>query len=138
MLWQYVLIVTILIFFLVMENRQEMAGASIHPLLTLMRSNHFLRRLSAAELQLLVGSMTARTAHPGETVIRAGDAEAFYFYMLSQGEVEVWDRREGDTRDSCVAVLKEGDTFGELALWYSTPRCATLRARTKCLLWQVE
>lgn len=71
-------------------------------------------------------AMTRRTVVAGEEVIRyagAGD----YFYVLEQGEAEVWrpDARTGELRK--VATLSAGATFGEEALLRGGLRNATIR-----------
>ena len=40
-----------------------------------------------------------------------------------------------DDPDQLVGEYKSGDSFGELALLYSCPRAATIRAASRCALW---
>uniref|UniRef100_A0A8C4R5I5 Protein kinase, cAMP-dependent, regulatory, type I, beta n=1 Tax=Eptatretus burgeri TaxID=7764 RepID=A0A8C4R5I5_EPTBU len=67
----------------------------------------------------------------GETVIRQDD-EGDNFYVIDQGEVEVYVKNEW------VTSIGEGGSFGELALIYGTPRAATVRARTDLKLWGID
>jgi CRP-like cAMP-binding protein len=107
-------------------------------LLSYLRHSLLLHRLSPSERSRVVDAMTVRSAHAGEVVVRAGDTRADYFYLVDKGELEVFGKRKNKGGEESVAVLRAGDTFGELALWYGTPRNATVRASTHCILWTVE
>lgn len=69
---------------------------------------------------------------PGDFVIRKGEMGTT-MYIISRGQVEVVD---GSGKG--VATLKEGDFFGELALLFSKPRTASIRALTPCDLYVLE
>ncbi len=61
----------------------------------------------------------------GEIIIRQGDpGEAMFF--IQAGEVEVIQRR-GD-KEFCLGTLKDGDVFGEMALFERELRSASVRA----------
>ena len=108
-------------------------------LLSHLRHSLLCSRLSLSERSRLVDSMVPHTARPGEVVVREGDTHTDFFYLVDKGELEVRGKRKNKGgRDECLAVLRAGDTFGEVALWYATPRNATVRARTPCVLWTVE
>ena len=70
-----------------------------------------------------------RMAHahyePGQVVYRQGDL-ADAFYVIVRGAVEVV--RDEDGRQTVVARLTEGDSFGELGLLQQRRRSATVRA----------
>jgi CRP-like cAMP-binding protein len=61
----------------------------------------------------------------GEIIVREGE-EGNCMYVIQTGEVEVVTRREG--REVRLAVLKEGEFFGEMALMTREVRSATVRA----------
>lgn len=63
---------------------------------------------------------------PGEIIVRQGEV-GDCMYVLQQGEVDVLIKK--DDADVCVAVLKEGDFFGEMAIFEKEFRSATIRAR---------
>ncbi|MGE0630062.1 MAG: cyclic nucleotide-binding domain-containing protein [Hyphomicrobiaceae bacterium] len=74
-------------------------------------------------------AMTRRSAAAGEDVIRyAGHGD--YFYVIEDGEAEVWrpDARTGDLIK--VATLQKGASFGEEALLRGGLRNATIRMAT--------
>ena len=64
--------------------------------------------------------------HDGDIIVRQGE-EGNCMYVIQRGEVEVL-LKKGD-KDVCVAVLREGDFFGEMALFGREVRSATVRAK---------
>lgn len=71
----------------------------------------------------------SRRFAPGEIVIREGD-ESHEAYMIRAGTAEVL-KTNSVGRDIRIAVLDEGEIFGEMALILDRPRSATVRARTE-------
>jgi len=70
---------------------------------------------------------------PGDSVFMAGEPGR-EMYFISRGQVEVISR-DGST---VVAILKEGDFFGEMALLLGRPRVATVRAVGYCDLYSLD
>jgi CRP-like cAMP-binding protein len=62
---------------------------------------------------------------PGETLIRAGD-EGSSMFVVHNGRVEVQVAENG--RPRTVAVLTEGNFFGEMGLFTGEPRTASVVA----------
>jgi small-conductance mechanosensitive channel/CRP-like cAMP-binding protein len=94
----------------------------------------FIERLSAVDIFAPLSSeeisrlATASMSHifaPGETVIRAGD-EGSSMFVVHNGRVQVQIMDNG--RPRTVAVLNEGDFFGEMALFTGEPRTANVVA----------
>ena len=80
------------------------------------------RRLERCELPLLAAAFHVCHFEPNEVVFRKGDPpEAFY--VIQQGLARVLDENEG-----LIAVLKQGDYFGEAALLSLKVRNATVQA----------
>jgi CRP-like cAMP-binding protein len=77
--------------------------------------------LSAEETSILAQASVRHVFAPSETVIRAGDAGSSMF-VLHNGRVQVQVSDNGHLRP--VAVLNEGDFFGEMALLTGEPRAA--------------
>ncbi len=72
---------------------------------------------------------------PGQVVIREGDVGT-RFYIVIRGQLEVVRKRPGG--EERLAVLKDGDHFGELALLRRTRRAATVRTLTPVDLLGLE
>jgi len=68
----------------------------------------------------------------GDFICHEGDP-ATDFFLIEQGEVEILRKQEGGNQE-IVAVLSQGDFFGEGALIDSRPRNASVRARTEVQL----
>ncbi|CAM9396192.1 unnamed protein product [Hapterophycus canaliculatus] len=72
---------------------------------------------------------------PDDVVIREGDA-GDNFYVIDEGTFNVYIKKEGV--ETKVKSMGPGESFGELALMYSTPRTATCKAVTKARLWALD
>ena len=89
------------------------------------------RALSRKELETLGRSADTVEFGAGTTLVRAGESGQEVFVVL-EGEVSVAvDGRE-------VAVLKEGEWFGELALIDPAPRDATVTTLSPCELLVID
>jgi CRP-like cAMP-binding protein/flavin-dependent dehydrogenase len=78
-------------------------------------------------LETSVGDgMLGKTYRDGEAIVRESE-EGNCMFVIQTGEVEVVTRREG--KEVRLAVLGEGDFFGEMALVTREVRSATVRAR---------
>ncbi len=81
--------------------------------------------LSVEETERLAAGSMRHVFAPGEIVIRAGDAGSSMF-VVHNGRVQVQINENGKPR--AVAVLNEGDFFGEMALFTGEPRAANVVA----------
>ena len=81
--------------------------------------------LSVDETATLAQAAVRHVFAPGETVIRAGDAGSSMF-VLHNGRVQIQVSENGVART--VAVLNEGDFFGEMGLFTGEPRTANVVA----------
>ncbi len=86
--------------------------------------------LQEPELQaLLINALTPLTVAAGEVVIQQGARGGDTFYVVQAGGCEVL------VDGARVATRGAGSAFGELALLYSCPRAATVRATEASQLW---
>jgi small-conductance mechanosensitive channel/CRP-like cAMP-binding protein len=81
--------------------------------------------LSMEQMAQLAASSASHIFAPGEIVIRAGD-EGSSMFVVHNGRVSVQISDNGKPRT--VALLNEGDFFGEMALFTGEPRTANVLA----------
>src|SRR5437588_132892 len=81
--------------------------------------------LSNEQMAHLAASSASHVFAPGEIVIRAGD-EGSSMFVVHKGHVSVQISDNGKPRT--VAMLNEGDFFGEMALFTGEPRTANVVA----------
>ncbi len=77
-------------------------------------------------LNAVTKALCTATAAAGEIIISKGDTGK-EMYLICRGEIEVID-----CNGNIVKTLSDGDFFGETALLMSTPRTASIRAKTQC------
>lgn len=68
---------------------------------------------------------------PGEVLITQGEAGDVMFFIISGMLDVIQDGKE-------IYLLREGDFFGEMALFSNNPRNASVKARTFCNLYKLE
>jgi CRP-like cAMP-binding protein len=88
--------------------------------------------LSTRELRGVAAIVHKREYKAGEPVFYQGDP-GLGMYIIREGEVSI-RISEGDGEDKELAVLADGDFFGELALLDESPRSATAICKTDCSL----
>jgi serine phosphatase RsbU (regulator of sigma subunit) len=84
--------------------------------------------------RIAVGS-TIDSASAGEALFAQGDP-GNWAYLVLEGEVAV-EVEDGGERVT-VAVIRPGELVGEIAAFASTPRTATVRARSEARLLRIE
>jgi MFS family permease len=96
-----------------------------------LREVTMLRPLPVSTIEHLARNVREESVEPGETVIEQGQVGES-FYVIVAGEVEV----RGNA--SLLRVLRDGDSFGEIALLRDVPRTTTVRARTPVALYALD
>lgn len=91
--------------------------------------------LDAAQRNTVIDSMSEKRVADGDIVIRQGEA-GDYFYVIESGTYDVLKLIDGD--DKKVFAYDNEGSFGELALMYSCPRAATIKATSAGVLWAVD
>lgn len=77
--------------------------------------------------------LTERIVPSGDVIFRKGDPGQ-EMYFIARGEIGVYQSDTGEQ----VRLLKDGDFFGEIALFENVPRTATVRAETYCDLYALS
>ncbi|WP_168735994.1 ABC transporter transmembrane domain-containing protein [Cohnella fermenti] len=91
------------------------------------------------EPELLAGIASLFSTYPcreGETVVKQGE-EGNHFYIIARGKFEIL-KSDGAEEEKRVAVLQDGDCFGEIALLRGVPRTATVRALTPSIVLAIH
>ncbi len=88
-----------------------------------------MRELAPEQLQRVLEAMVPVEIEAGEPVVRQGDPGEEYF-LIEEGDAEVWREDAFTSQSSKLAVLGPGDTFGEEALLQGGYRNATVRMAT--------
>lgn len=86
--------------------------------------------LEPKELSLLASIVHKREYKKGEYIFYQGDP-GLGMYIIQEGEVLIqYTDPEGNRKD--LAILRDGDFFGEIALIDESPRSASAICRTDC------
>ncbi len=95
------------------------------------------RNLEEADIDIIISAMEEKIYKPGEFVIKqnaAGDC----LYIVETGELKCEKVFPGKTEATFLKNYYSGDSFGELALLYNTPRAATIVVLTESILWSLD
>jgi CRP-like cAMP-binding protein len=95
-----------------------------------------LRHLPPDDIEDILPVIQTRTVKRGEILFHAG-APGDALYIVGRGGIEVLPAGE-DVRAQPIAVLGEGQAFGEMALLTGGPRTATVRAAEDSQLLEIE
>ena len=96
-----------------------------------------LENLDEAKLTELAPFFATETFQPGREIVRQNDP-GDKFYIIARGKVEVWRTEEQSGNTARVAVLQDGDYFGEITLITGFPRTASVRTVTVCTCISLE
>ena len=88
--------------------------------------------LSLREIKEVAQIVHKREYAAGEPVFYQGDP-GLGMYIIQEGRVSI-SIQDADGNEKDLAVLSEGDFFGEVALLDESPRSATAVCKTDCLL----
>ncbi|NOU93763.1 ATP-binding cassette domain-containing protein [Paenibacillus sp. LMG 31456] len=92
----------------------------------------FFQGIEQGALDQISRLFVAEKFEAGTTVFEQGD-QGDTFYLIARGRVEIVKSSDSGER-SRVAVLEDGDHFGEIALMQHIPRTASVVTLTPCLL----
>jgi len=108
-----------------------------------LKNNSNLQGLVALDdrsIQQLIDCAWEEYAPIGYNVISEGDINASFFYIIKNGKFDVMTKKteNGKEETERVGQLKTGHSFGELALIYTAPRAATVKAVVESELWVMD
>ena len=103
-------------------------------------SNLLFKALDGQQMEAVVMSMEEVKVAAGEAVIKQGD-EGNHFYIVDSGTFDCYVKKPDDGLEEPgkkVLDYCRGQTFGELALMYNTPRAASVVATSEAVLWAMD
>jgi CRP-like cAMP-binding protein len=110
----------------------------VRDLIALLSRCDVMRHLPPDEIEEILPLIRTRVVESGEILFRAG-APGDALYIVAHGSVEVLPAtQDGWTSAPPIAILVEGQAFGEMALLTGGPRTATIRAAETSQLLEIE
>ncbi|MED0671455.1 ABC transporter transmembrane domain-containing protein [Aneurinibacillus aneurinilyticus] len=97
----------------------------------------FFRGVNLDVLKEISNLFTTETFAAKQTVIHEGEPGE-KFYLIVRGKVEVTKWTPHADKQISLAVLEDGDHFGEIALLENVPRTATVTAMTPCVFLTLQ
>ena len=82
-------------------------------------------------LKMIAGHLEQAFYTPSQSIVKQGD-NGQEMFIIGHGEAEVW------VGEKCVATLKEGQFFGEIALLEETTRMADVKSKAYCDLYTLN
>ncbi|KAJ1439703.1 kinase-like domain-containing protein [Ochromonadaceae sp. CCMP2298] len=70
-------------------------------------------------------------------VIRQGES-GDHFYVVQAGTLDIYVKNKDGKEAKVGNSLGPGACFGELALMYNTPRAASIKSTSDCMLWEID
>lgn len=90
--------------------------------------------MSDEQKAIVVSAMIEVVCEKDDVIISQGE-DGDHFYLVDEGQYEVFLKQSGDT---VQATFESGKSFGELALLYNSPRAATIKCKSGGVLWALE
>lgn len=112
---------------IILSEQGKQAEVSI----SYLRDIFFFENISDDLLKEIAEQLMIEWVDEGTTIFEKG-SYGDTFYMIVRGSVEIRNP-DAPSRNSLVAILEDGDYFGEIALIKNLPRTATVIASTHCI-----
>jgi cAMP-dependent protein kinase regulator len=107
-------------------------------ILQILENNLFFSHLDQDQMNQVVNAMFLVEKKEGDIIINQGD-DGDNFYIIDTGSVEVFIKTVGSEEEAkLVKTCKAGDSFGELAIMYNSPRAASCIAKGDVRLWALD
>ncbi|GBG33610.1 cGMP-dependent protein kinase 1 [Hondaea fermentalgiana] len=99
--------------------------------------NILFKGLRAEEKEECVDAFYKVELNEGDEATTQGDV-GDKFFVVESGELAIYVSIQPGAAPANYGSLTKGDSFGELSLMYNTPRAATIRATSRCVLWAIN
>ena len=97
----------------------------------------FFKYLSPSELNEVYASFQTEEIEEGNTIFEQGE-DADKLYLIDKGEITCWKTMRPEDPPTYIKTLKEGESFGDLALMYNYIRNYTIKAKTNVTLFSLD
>jgi len=91
-------------------------------------------RINGEELKVVARQMSAMALEEGDILFKESEKGSFICF-ISEGELDVIKTSETNEEDVILATLNKGQSIGEMSIIDNYPRSATVKAKTKALLY---
>lgn len=79
----------------------------------------------------------SRSFAAGVYIIKQGES-GDHFYVVQSGHLDIFVRGKDGEPTKVGNSLGPGSGFGELALMYNTPRAASIKTTSDCVVWEID
>ncbi len=100
-------------------------------------SSFLFSNLEPNELEIVINAMDEQCFKAGDKVIKQGES-GDCLYVVEEGTLDCTKHFTADGEEKFLKTYVPGESFGELALLYNSPRAATIQAKTNCSLWVLD
>jgi len=95
------------------------------------------RNLEENDIEIIIAAMEEKIYNPDDLVIKQNEM-GDCLYIVETGELKCEKIFAGNNEPTFLKKYASGDSFGELALLYNTPRAATIISLTDSILWSLD
>ena len=93
--------------------------------------------LSEADFGIIIDAMEIKHYKTDDLVIKQGD-DGFELYIVSEGILKCTKLFPGNPEETYLKDYNVGEVFGELSLFYNTPRAASIASKTDSVLFSLD
>ncbi len=113
-------------------------SANIRELLMgVVTTNILFSSYASEEHNAIVDAFECKNVTAEVFVIRQGES-GDHFYVVQNGTLEIFVKGKDGEQTRVGSTLGPGSCFGELALMYNTPRAASIKSSSDCVLWEID
>lgn len=106
-------------------------------IMNIVTTNILFSSYAGDEHSAIVDAFESLHVNSDSVVIQQGEM-GDNFYIVQSGILEIYIRGSQGQQQKVGNSLGPGNAFGELALMYNTPRAATIKSVSDCVLWKID